>query len=106
MFAESLLALLGILTLHSSVHPTPPVLALNELPIAKYVTGPNSGPTKKSLDSLGVDVTAKAAAVVDVASGQVLFEKDGETPYPIASLTKLMTAMTFLDTKPNLDEEV
>jgi D-alanyl-D-alanine carboxypeptidase/D-alanyl-D-alanine endopeptidase (penicillin-binding protein 7) len=39
------------------------------------------------------------ALVVDEASGQVLFEKDAATAAPIASMTKLMTAMVVLDAR-------
>ncbi|HJV96205.1 MAG TPA: peptidase S11, partial [Albitalea sp.] len=37
------------------------------------------------------------ALVVDENSGEVLFEKDAATAAPIASMTKLMTAMVVLD---------
>ena len=39
------------------------------------------------------------ALVVDESSGEVLFEKDAATAAPIASMTKLMTAMVVLDAK-------
>jgi D-alanyl-D-alanine endopeptidase (penicillin-binding protein 7) len=39
------------------------------------------------------------AIVVDEATGEVLLQKDGETPAPMASLTKLMTAMVVLDAR-------
>jgi D-alanyl-D-alanine carboxypeptidase len=45
-------------------------------------------------------VTATSAVVVDRATGAVLFAKDAERPMPIASVTKLMTAMVFLDAEP------
>ncbi len=38
-------------------------------------------------------VAAKSAIVVDLDSGKTLFEKNAETKLPIASLTKLMTAI-------------
>lgn len=41
--------------------------------------------------------------VVDENSGKVLFEKDSEASVPIASLTKLMTAMVILDSKPDMN---
>jgi serine-type D-Ala-D-Ala endopeptidase (penicillin-binding protein 7) len=37
------------------------------------------------------------ALVVDEATGEVLLEKDSSTPAPMASLTKLLTAMVVLD---------
>jgi D-alanyl-D-alanine carboxypeptidase (penicillin-binding protein 5/6) len=41
-------------------------------------------------------IIAKAAIVLDPATGQVLFSKNGEVSLPLASLTKLMTAETVL----------
>jgi D-alanyl-D-alanine carboxypeptidase/D-alanyl-D-alanine endopeptidase (penicillin-binding protein 7) len=46
------------------------------------------------------------ALVVDEESGQILFEKDAATAAPIASMTKLMTAMVVLDAKLPADELV
>lgn len=45
-----------------------------------------------------------AAVVQDQTSGAVLFQKNSDAVVPIASITKLMTAMVVLDSKPNLDE--
>lgn len=45
-----------------------------------------------------------AAVVADQATGAVLFEKNAEAVVPIASISKLMTAMVSLDAKPNLIE--
>jgi D-alanyl-D-alanine carboxypeptidase/D-alanyl-D-alanine endopeptidase (penicillin-binding protein 7) len=42
--------------------------------------------------------------VVDETTGEVLLEKDALTAAPIASLTKLMTAMVVLDAGQDLDE--
>lgn len=44
------------------------------------------------------------AVVIDQASGEILFEKNGNAVVPIASITKLMTAMVALDAEPNLAE--
>lgn len=46
------------------------------------------------------------ALVVDEESGEVLFEKDAETAAPIASMTKLMTAMIVLDAKLPANQRV
>ncbi len=48
----------------------------------------------------------KAAYVVDEQSGRVLFQKNPEQVLPIASLTKLVTAMVLLDTDPDWDRTV
>ena len=44
-----------------------------------------------------VNFESAHALVVDEDSGEVLFEKDAATAAPIASMTKLMTAMVVLD---------
>lgn len=52
--------------------------------------------------SLGVLTSAQSAIVVDRASHEVLFEKNIHQPRSIGSITKLMTAFVFLQTKPDL----
>jgi len=47
-------------------------------------------------------VYARNAVVIDPATDQVLFEKQSLQTVPIASLTKLMSAMVFLEQKPDL----
>ena len=49
---------------------------------------------------------AKAAYVVDETSNRVLFQKNPDSLYPIASLTKLMTALVFFQTRPQFDQVV
>ena len=44
------------------------------------------------------------AIVVDEATGEVLLRKDVLTAAPIASLTKLMTAMVVLDARQDTNE--
>ena len=46
------------------------------------------------------------AAYVEDASGQVLFQKNPERVYPIASLTKLVSALVLLDTAPEWDRVI
>ncbi|MDP2630383.1 MAG: serine hydrolase [Candidatus Uhrbacteria bacterium] len=52
------------------------------------------------------DVSSKAAIVMDGRTGDVLYEKNAETPMPIASLTKIVAMRVFLDTNPNLKDVV
>lgn len=54
----------------------------------------------------GPNVISHAAMVFDQATGRPLFAKNAEMIVPIASITKLMTAMVVLDAKQNLDEPV
>ena len=78
---------------------------VNSLPQAAAVERP-SPPKKRRPESLGVKTTGKSAFIADVTTGSVLFAKDPHRVAPIASLTKLMTAMVFLDQKPDLDMTV
>lgn len=52
----------------------------------------------------GPQVQSTSALVAEMNSGSVLFEKNANAVVPIASITKLMTAMVVLDSKPGLDE--
>ena len=51
-------------------------------------------------------VHAAAAMVVDDATGNVLYEKNSAEAHPIASITKLMTAMVVLDAKLDPHERI
>lgn len=46
------------------------------------------------------------ALVVDRDSGKVLYAKDADEAAPIASVTKLMTAIVLLDEKPDLEQTI
>ncbi len=65
-------------------------------------TGNFKEPVKADMTSAGVVTSAVSAIVVDRVSGAVLFEKNSETSRSIGSITKLMTAYVFLETKPDL----
>jgi D-alanyl-D-alanine endopeptidase (penicillin-binding protein 7) len=49
---------------------------------------------------------SQSALVIDENSGEVVLEKNSENVVPIASLTKLMTAMVVLDAKLDMDEKI
>lgn len=53
---------------------------------------------------LALPVNARHMLVIDDASGKVLMAKDADTIVPIASITKLMTAMVVLDAGLDPDE--
>lgn len=63
-------------------------------------------PVKRRPNSLGVQTSGPSAFVADMATGKVLFAKDPHRVMPIASLTKLVTAMVFLDLNPDLNQKV
>lgn len=49
-------------------------------------------------------LASSAVAVIDQSTGDVLYEKNAGAVVPIASITKLMTAMVALDATPSLAE--
>ncbi|MFA5854522.1 MAG: serine hydrolase [Patescibacteria group bacterium] len=63
-------------------------------------------PRKLDPASLGVKLTAPTAALIDTKSGEVLFSQGDERVVPIASITKLMTALVILDLKPDWNKRV
>jgi len=63
-------------------------------------------PQKKSDASLGVKVTAQSVAVADGKYLSTLYEKNSKEIRSIASLTKLMTALVFLDHNPGMEKEI
>jgi hypothetical protein len=52
------------------------------------------------------ELTAQAAIVLDKTSGKIIFEKNVDDVRPLASLTKLMTALVFLETRPDFEQIV
>lgn len=71
----------------------------NKLPINPYLPSPSKKET--STDFI---LDADSGVVIDFASKDILFSKNPDQIRPIASITKLMTALIFLDTKPQLSK--
>jgi D-alanyl-D-alanine endopeptidase (penicillin-binding protein 7) len=51
-------------------------------------------------------VYSRSAIVLDPTTGEVLYEKNAGQSVPIASITKLMTVLVFLEQKPELTRSV
>jgi D-alanyl-D-alanine endopeptidase (penicillin-binding protein 7) len=51
-------------------------------------------------------ISAQSGMAIDVMSGSILWQKNPQTILPVASLTKLATALVFLDTSPDFSQEV
>jgi D-alanyl-D-alanine carboxypeptidase (penicillin-binding protein 5/6) len=73
--------------------PTPVPPHGSPSPFPTSVTTP-SDPTREPA------VSASAALLADLDTGQVLYTKDPGAPRPIASVTKIMTALLTLETLP------
>lgn len=53
-----------------------------------------------------LNLESKAALIMNASTGEVLYAKNTDQAVPIASITKLMTAMVVLDAKLPLDEAI
>ncbi len=81
-----------------------PAVPQNHLPKAQDVK--MKVPTSKDPLRIGVATDAAAVVLMDRQTGTVLFGKQSDSPRSIASLTKMMTALVVLDSRPNFDELV
>ncbi len=91
-------------TLPSSELRQPGAFEAMALLRAGLPAAPDASRAPKKIDpnSVGVVTSAVSAIVVDRATGSVLYEKNGEEPRSIGSITKLMTAFVFLKGNPDL----
>ncbi|MCE9946538.1 D-alanyl-D-alanine endopeptidase [Hafnia paralvei] len=85
-------SLLSLLLLGSSVASVPNVLASE------------NAPTTHNASSLVL--ASGSAMVVDLKTHNVIYSSNPDVQVPIASITKLMTAMVALDAKPAMDEVI
>ncbi len=88
-------ATLNILPLSAAARPEEP-RPLSHLPAARDLR--SLAPICES--EAKHEVTADSAVVLDTETGTVLFKKDDKAPKSIASITKLATALVFLDHNP------
>jgi serine-type D-Ala-D-Ala endopeptidase (penicillin-binding protein 7) len=106
MMSSRIVALLTAIALQANPAPgaIPSELEAGSVP-AQQQSAPIT-PMKINPTNVGVSVTAKSAIVADIGSGAVLYAKDAKVPRPIASLSKIMTAMVVLDTGLHSDDQL
>ena len=56
--------------------------------------------------ALNLNISSQSAILYNLNSGEVLYEKNADEIRPIASLTKIMTALVVLDNIKDLDQQV
>ena len=93
------------------LHSLEKIVVLFALAAALFVSvgfAQGAGPKRKAHAELPdkMALRSSVALVQDAASGETLFDKNSETVLPIASITKLMTAIVVLEQKLDLDERV
>ncbi len=78
---------------------------IEPLYIVPDVSGKVLGVTEKGASELPI-TKARASLVMNEETGEILFEKNIDKKFPIASLTKLVAMKVFFDQKISLDKEV
>src|SRR5688572_26811213 len=73
---------------------------------AALLLGSAPGATAASKSPGAPEVRSAAALVVNGDTGQVIFERKAALVVPIASITKLMTALVVIDGQQPLDEVI
>ena len=76
-----------------------------QIQTAQVAQAESSAPVPIAQNLSAPNVYAGSVYVVDATTGTVLYQKNADTPRPIASLTKMMTILTILKNH-NPDEQV
>ena len=74
------------------------IRALQEAMTPRYKTDANG--------ALVPDIRAAAAIIFNPETGQVLWEENGQSKRSIASITKVMTTVVFLEDNPDLSQQI
>lgn len=106
MFLQLLNTLLLISLLSANNLPLIDFFDLHGNIIPKQSTELPEAPQRIINNSLGIKTTAKSVLIIDETTETKLFEKNSQEVLPIASLTKLMTALVFLEHNPGWDKRV
>lgn len=82
------------------------LLPINSWQVLGVQTQTEDYPERIINNNLDINISAESAVAVDVASGKILYQKNQNQQQPIASITKLMTALVFLDTNPDFEKVI
>ena len=81
--------------------------AVGEAPAGAPPRAVGSAPPARRVPTVPVPrVRAQAAIILDPVTGETLWERNSRDLRPIASITKVMTVMLFLEQQPDLSREV
>ncbi len=82
------------------------VAAVTPQVAGEQIVAPTPTPTTGSTTVVALPITSTAGAVYDVDKGVLVAAKNADERHPIASLSKLMTALVYLDRKPTFQNVV
>ena len=101
-YMKPLILAFALLAGHGTAH------ALDSRVSVQWGDAANERPMPGAADNLpeALELSAHSALVMDQKTGQALLAKNADLQTPIASITKLMTAMLVLDAEQALDERI
>lgn len=88
------------------------LIIINQLiaPVSGMILGASTlnqdYPRREITGSFEPIIEAESALALDMKTGKILFQKNGFKKRPMASITKLMTALVFLETGPDWDKNI
>lgn len=103
MLLNILLSLIIVPSLYQNNFVFENALNLNKPEVSMSLE--TDAPERVYTEFLDVEITAKNILAVDAKTGKILYEKNSREIVPIASITKLMTALVFLDYNPGWQKE-
>lgn len=104
MTLNGFVALAAALVVQANPSPAALPKQLDIQPVYRIAVSMPMRPERVRPDSYGVKTTAGSAIVADVSSGAVLYSKKATVARPIASISKVMTAMVLIDAGLKPDE--
>jgi len=106
MLLSILANVIGIYSLIALPLPSDNLINLNNHNFSYIEKVYQSGPIRNNNTSLGLEISATSAIIVDKESEKVLWQKNSDEIRSIASLTKLMSALVFLENNPGWETEI
>lgn len=102
---RGLLAILASLAIAPVAHARSPS---DKRPPARKVAKRRPGSTRRQVQAplARTEISAPAFLVQNLETGETLFERSGQTARPIASISKLMTAIVVLEADQDLEEKI
>ena len=86
--------------------PAPPLAPANRLACVSLQEAMTPRYKTDASGAIVPDIRAAAAIIFNPETGQVLWEENAQDKRSIASITKVMTAVVFLEDQPDLSQEI
>lgn len=78
----------------------------NNITAYSYPSEPRNFANYNAFEELAISTGSRGVMVYDLSTGRSIYEKNAHQSRPIASISKIMTAMVLLDAEQNMGEEI